>query len=607
LPPERSGISDYSAEILPALSSHYEIEVIVNQDEVSDPWIKSNCPIRSVEWFRSHSQLYDRVLYHFGNSLFHRHMFQLIEEVPGLIVLHDFFLSGVLAHLDLYDMSNRWTEELFATGGYPLVVERHSGGDLSELKYDYPCNHSVLQSALGVIVHSEASLALARKWYGEDVTDWSVVPLARELADVDDKPGARRALGLEVDAFIVCSFGLLGPSKLNHRLLDAWLHSELYKDPNCVLIFVGQNDGTEYGRELLSLIRESGSKDRVRISGWVDQVEYRTYLAAADAAVQLRGLSRGETSASVLDCMNYGLPTIVNANGSLADLPKEAVCMLPDDFHTEQLVEALESLFGDRSLRTELAGRARATIEQSHSPHACALQYFKAIEGCYQDSAASLFSLVRKIADCGPAPGKAEDLLPFAEAIDRSISPGFSARQILVDVTDLMGAQGDEHDLVGLLRSLLTVKSSQCRVEPIAAAGDVGYRYARRFTLNLLGLPSDLLRDDPIDLHAGDAVLVLHIEKPVSPVCSSLCRRVARHGLELSFLVSESFLVRGAQAFPRVTLPVGLNELELYEPEDDDGFGSPLILKTISQWLNEHPKFRLATSRTYWQHDATLN
>ena len=31
-------------------------------------------------------------------------------------------------------------------------------------------------------------------------------------------------------------------------------------------------------------------------------------LAAADCAVQLRTLSRGESSASVLDCMNYGLP-----------------------------------------------------------------------------------------------------------------------------------------------------------------------------------------------------------------------------------------------------------------------------------------------------------
>ena len=42
LPPERSGISIYSAELLPYLSKHYDIDVIVAQDTISDLWIKEN-------------------------------------------------------------------------------------------------------------------------------------------------------------------------------------------------------------------------------------------------------------------------------------------------------------------------------------------------------------------------------------------------------------------------------------------------------------------------------------------------------------------------------------------------------------------------------------
>ncbi|MFB8831471.1 glycosyltransferase [Azotobacter sp. CWF10] len=64
LPPERSGISDYSAELLPELARHYDIDVIVAQGSVETPWIRANCAIRSVEWFRSHAGEYDRVLYH---------------------------------------------------------------------------------------------------------------------------------------------------------------------------------------------------------------------------------------------------------------------------------------------------------------------------------------------------------------------------------------------------------------------------------------------------------------------------------------------------------------------------------------------------------------
>ena len=54
-------------------------------------------------------------------------------------------------------------------------------------------------------------------------------------------------------------------------------------------------------------------------------------MQAADLAVQLRALSRGETSAAVFDCLAYGVPTIVNANGSMVELPEGSVLMLPDD------------------------------------------------------------------------------------------------------------------------------------------------------------------------------------------------------------------------------------------------------------------------------------
>jgi len=43
--------------------------------------------------------------------------------------------------------------------------------------------------------------------------------------------------------------------------------------------------------------------------------------------------------------MNYGHPTIVNANGSMADLANDNVLMLPDDFTDQDLIE-LWRLFG---------------------------------------------------------------------------------------------------------------------------------------------------------------------------------------------------------------------------------------------------------------------
>src|SRR3989338_1192686 len=74
LPPERSDISAYSAELLPELSRYYDIDVIVAQDSVSDPWVKANCTLRCAAWLRDHADQYDRELYHFGNSPLHQPM-----------------------------------------------------------------------------------------------------------------------------------------------------------------------------------------------------------------------------------------------------------------------------------------------------------------------------------------------------------------------------------------------------------------------------------------------------------------------------------------------------------------------------------------------------
>ena len=50
------------------------------------------------------------------------------------------------------------------------------------------------------------------------------------------------------------------------------------------------------------------------------------------------------------------------------------------------------------------------------------------------------------------------------------------------------------------------------RIEPVYLTDDNGawhYRYARRFTLDLLGCPPDALADDVAELEAGDVLLGL--------------------------------------------------------------------------------------------------
>lgn len=421
LPPKKSGISDYSAELLPELSRHYDIDVIVAQESVNNAWIRANCAIRDYKWFLGNSHLYDRVLYHFGNSEFHQHMFDLLNKVPGVVVLHDFFLSGVLAFMEATGYAkNCWVDELFESHGEAASKERFLCEDTTDTIYKYPCSKSIFKASHGVIVHSNSSVKLAKKWYGSKIADEiTVVPLLRTPAHFE-RNSARISENIKASDFIICSFGFLGSTKLNHRLINAWLTSDLFKDPNCKLIFVGENPQSEYGKMMQELVDSSQCEDRIRITGWTSLQEFKKYLSIADVAVQLRANSRGETSAAVLDCMNYGVPTIVNANGAMADLPHDAVFMLPDEFTDQELANAIEELRRNQSKRRAIGARAREVITYHHSPRKCADQYYNAIELYFAKSEERVGGLIKAIGKVDSDSNDVHDIAQIADLISKN-------------------------------------------------------------------------------------------------------------------------------------------------------------------------------------------
>jgi glycosyltransferase involved in cell wall biosynthesis len=516
LPPEASGISDYSAELLPELARYYQVEVIISQDHVSDAWVNTNCNIRNIDWFRRHALEFERVLYHFGNSNFHDHMFPLLAEYPGVIVLHDFFLSGAISWREITgEIPHYWTQTLLESHGWMAVEHRCKRSDTPNIVYEYPCNSKVLQEALGIIVHADYPVQLAREWYGEQAgAKFRKIPLLRKPAPKKDVAAARSLLDIDIDEFIVCSFGLLGAPKLNHRLLNAWLQSPFTKDPKCRLVFVGKQSG-DYGAELERVIREENEGRLIEITGWVDDKTYRNWLAAADVGVQLRSLSRGETSAAVLDCMNYGLPTVVNANGSMSELDIDAVSMIPDEFSDFQLVQALTELWENKQLRADLSVRARQVILNKHDPSACAELYVNVIEDFYSQTKNGISDLLNAVSK-DAARLEDADLQNLAGCIDKNNPPPSYFRQFLVDITDVVNVKGEQErasDIpLVLLKWLRSVKSNW-RVELIYHSADGGnYKYARHFTCRLLGVSDDWAIDEVVEPRLGDVYFGIDLQ-----------------------------------------------------------------------------------------------
>lgn len=518
LPPEKSGIADYSAEILPELARHYEIDAIVDRSEVTDKEVIANCRIRDIQWFEQNGHRYDRIIYHFGNSAFHKHMFGLLARYPGVVVLHDFYLSGVLAHMEIVGAEPIWTEALYCSHGFAALHDRAQVGrtgaiDRNPIVYKYPANFSVIRDAQGIIVHSEYSRGLGQRFYSaETVRDWSVVPLARKLPPPRSFANTSRAtLGFDSNSFIVCSFGMLAPTKLNERLVRGWTRSILSANKNCYLVFVGEEHGGSYGQELRDLIQASPARERIRITGFASLDLYQSYLSAADVAVQLRAFSRGETSRSITDCFAYGIPTIANAHGSVAELPPEAVLMLPDAFSDAELSNALEDLFSNETRRKLLGETARKYVKDELSPRLIADRYMEAIEYFSQESGASLKrQIVTELAESDTQLQSEQDWLALSRAIARSIPGSRPQRQILIDISSVLanknGSLGHRPEVSEIL-ALLANPPQGYRMEPIYLCEEGGkwhYRYARNYACELLELDLSPLSDQPIEIFRGD-------------------------------------------------------------------------------------------------------
>lgn len=615
MPPDRTGIADYSAELLPALAQYYDITVIVDNHT---PHIHTHAgfTLQGPDWLREHASDCHAVLYHMGNSHWHCYMLDLLEDVPGIIMLHDFYLSGLIWHMDIQPgFGGIKVRELQHSHGYKALVELYA--DERPIAMRYPFNRSILSSATGVLVHSAVSYRLANQWYASHTAaNWQQIPLLRELATVTaaTRAQARQDLGLAADAFIVCSFGVLGETKLNDRLISAWQDSALAQDSRCQLIFVGELGHDDYCDQLRDRLAQQDAQ-QIHVTGWADTADFKRYLQAADMAVQLRTHSRGETSGTVLDCMNYSIATIVNANGSMADLPENSVYLLPDEFSTQALTEALQTLWRDPDARQALGQQGRHVIEQQHTPQHCAALYHSAIETFVQQHQRTQQQLVQQLHDSDLTTADTYELYALAEQYTQSSERPAQSQQLLLDITGTFYSDyqsGIERTAKALVLALLKQPPSHVSVEPVYLS-DIGgrwhYRYARQFTCQLLGIP-DGLQDQAIDYSAGDQLLMLDIAgiRMVSASRAGLYQRMRANGVTCQTMLHDILPLTRPELFPPQADTVFLPWLQHVVNLDGAVCVTQTVAHELQRWLTQHHPARARDFKiNYSHHGADLS
>jgi glycosyltransferase involved in cell wall biosynthesis len=388
LPPQPSGIADYTAELLPALAAHYRITLVSESRpmegmEAGFAWMPPAALAAA-----PHATA--RLLHQLGNAALHHFQHQgLLPLRPAVAVLHDVAMPEYRrwAAQSEADPEAALLAALYTNHGYPALLAALEG-DADAVAGSLTMSAEVLAGSLATIVHSEAAREMLRRSHGAGpLRNVHVVPHLRRPLALPPRAAARARLGLAEDQLVVASFGACVPKKLPLRLIEAFAEARMPQHP--ALVFVGTvQPGLESAMQATAQARGlsmggAQSSRPIRLTGGVARPAYEDWLAAADIAVQLRGRHQGETSGAVIDALAAGLACIVNAKGSMAELPAAAALRLEEDFTDAALTQAMASLASDPPRRRALGEAGQRFVAEQLSPAMIAQHYRAVIEAAH--------------------------------------------------------------------------------------------------------------------------------------------------------------------------------------------------------------------------------
>jgi glycosyltransferase involved in cell wall biosynthesis len=359
LPPVRSGIADYSADLLPHLEPLCDLRVVALAgqqvaDEIADRWrpaAAGDCG--------GDGRL---PLYQMGNNTYHEGVLELAMKRPGIVTLHDMVLHHLLVeatiargrdeHLAEY---REWLTRDHGWVGAEAGAARY-WTELGEAAMFTLAGHrTLLRRQRGVLVHN--------RWAADRVLEQSgelavrVVPMAVPLPPRPD-PGARRGfrerLGVGPETPLLGSFGFQTPIKRTRVAVRALARQELAA---AHLVVAGEV------LPILDLEGEAaaaGVADRLHVTGFLDPVEFQAAIAACDLCLNLRYPTAGETSASLLRVLAQGRPAVVSDYAQFRELPAEVAVKVPlGEAEEEALAGAVGELLDSPR---QLAAMAAAAI-----------------------------------------------------------------------------------------------------------------------------------------------------------------------------------------------------------------------------------------------------
>jgi glycosyltransferase involved in cell wall biosynthesis len=374
LPPVRSGIADYSVDLLPHLAARADVRLIHLPGQPVDEAVAARWPLVPATETGAGGRL---PLYQMGNNRYHEGVRELALRLPGVLTLHDVVLHHLLLDITLgrdeflpygrqlaYD--HGWVGEAVA-----MAKRWHAYGETPI--FALPAHRALLLAQRGILVHSAWAAGVVREECPE--VPVRAIPMGVPLpppADADTAAGRelRRRLGLPLDAPVLGSFGFQTPIKRTETAITALAAPGLER---VHLLIVGEAAKV---MDLEGEARRAGVAERVHVAGFLPYEDFAAAIAATDLCLNLRYPTAGETSASLLRVLAAGRPAVVSDYAQFADLPDAVAVKVPLAPRWEDeaaaLAEALRRLLAAPERLAAMGAGAREHVRRHHAPESSA-------------------------------------------------------------------------------------------------------------------------------------------------------------------------------------------------------------------------------------------
>jgi glycosyltransferase involved in cell wall biosynthesis len=338
-PPTLSGISDYSLTITKNLALENNILCIVKTAQEKD--FLENQGLKA-ELFDESADSTGLNLFQIGNSDAHDYVFRAALKTPGIVVLHDLHLHGLIKAATLaYNEPD--TYELLMRGDGPsgqLIADQTLMGDFNPFYSAFVRGYQKLvEGALCTIVHSNWAAKSVRREVAN--VPIRVIPhFCDGLVDPDERESCirktRQHFAIAEKSFVLSHFGFVTETKQVDFLIKIALLLQDRLDLHLLIAGGGS-------REILAT--QSANLAALRQKTIVDHLSDRMLndsILASNMVSLLRYPSNGETSGIGARCLAMGRPVVCFDYFAYSDLPRDvAVHISLDTFDPEGAAETI--------------------------------------------------------------------------------------------------------------------------------------------------------------------------------------------------------------------------------------------------------------------------